>query len=44
VTSAVKRLKNRSQENLMRSPPKQHPKKNYFQADRDRQDLTAQIE
>lgn len=44
VAAAVKRLKQRSQENLSRIPAKNHQKKNYQPADRDKMDLTAQIE
>jgi uncharacterized protein YajQ (UPF0234 family) len=43
VAAAVKRLKQRSQENLSRLPVK-NQKKNYQPADRDKMDLTAQIE
>lgn len=44
VATAVKRLKQRSQENLSRLPNKNYQKKNYQPADRDKMDLTAQIE
>jgi ribosomal protein S21 len=34
VTNAMKRLKNRSQENLTKNASKNHLKKNYFQSER----------
>jgi hypothetical protein len=44
VTNMMKKLKNRSQENITKNQSKQHPKKNYFQLEREKQDLTMQIE
>ncbi len=43
VAAALKRLKKRSQENLIKSPAKNHPKQNYQPVDRDKLDLTSQI-
>lgn len=44
ITNTMKKLKNRSQENIVKNASKNHAKKNYFQLEREKQDLTSQIE
>ena len=44
VTNFMKKVKYPSQENLSKNASKPHAKKNYFQSEREKQDLTVQIE
>lgn len=43
VTNFMKKVKYPSQENLANNASKPHVKKNYFQSEREKQDLTVQI-